>query len=40
MPINEDFLIRFDNGAVRRFEEDWDWMCETIDLVITHWKPF
>jgi hypothetical protein len=36
MKPNEDFLIRLEDGQIRRYNEDW----EDERLLVTHWKPF
>jgi hypothetical protein len=36
MKPNEDFLIRLEDGQIRRYNEDW----EEERLLVTHWKPF
>jgi hypothetical protein len=33
---NDDFLIRLEDGQIKRYNEDW----EDERLLVTHWKPF
>ncbi len=34
-PSNQDFLIKLEDGSIRRYKEDW----EDNMLIVTHWKP-
>ena len=34
-PTNKDFLIKLEDGSIRRSQEDW----EESMLIVTHWKP-
>lgn len=39
IPTGVDFLIKLENGAIRRYKENWQ---DEFGLheVVTHWRPF
>lgn len=39
-PTDSDYLIKFENGAIRRVNEDLDNDAEIFGKLVTHWRPF
>lgn len=39
IPDDEDFLIKLENGSIRRFKENWEEEFG-LDGIVTHWRPF
>lgn len=38
IPLDDDVLIRFENGSIRKYDEDWEKEFG-LDAIVTHWMP-